>query len=185
MVDMTCRHLTTLRRLRDQLSGLDLDGEAACCPEPGPVVAPDPVLPPKPFFGGRWAPWAIPSAQIDDHPQAGKFVAEFHRMCSGEINLNTHAWAIAKYFFDEHTPRARLDIRRPDWCNLDDGGLIPWNPSWRHADDGDSYVMLVEKRTGRCYLIWQTRYDASRNLMRCGTANIVLAGVRRQGIWAS
>ena len=172
---MTCQHLETLQGLRAQLNALDLD--QAC-----DVVTPPPADPsPKPFFGSRWAPWAIPSAQIVDHPQSGRFLAEFHRMCSGEVNLNTHAWAIAKRYFDDSTPRARLDIRRPDWCNLDDGGLIPWEPSWRHADDGDSYTMLVEKETGRCYLIWQTSFDAARNVMNCGTANVVLEGYKPHG----
>ena len=170
---MTCQHLTSLREIRERLNGLDLDAEGDCCDKPSLVVDPDPPIHSKPFFGSRWAPWAIPSAEIDDHPQADKFRAEFLEMCSGEVNLNTHAWAIAKYFFDEHTPRVRLDVEKPSWCNLTNQDTIPWNPNWPHATDGDSYVIIVHRQSGRCYRIWKTRYDHDRDIMRCGTASVV------------
>lgn len=165
---MTCQHLEALRGLRAQLNALDLDVDC------GAVIPPLVDPQPKPFFGGRWAPWAIKSKQIGDHPQAEKFLAEFLLMCSGEANLNTHDWAIAKREFDDNTPwTAGLEIDRHDWCNLKNGDRIPWHPDWKHGTDGDSYFIIYHAVSGHCYRIWKTRYDKDRNIMRCGTASIV------------
>ena len=136
----------------------------------------------KPWFGSKHAPWAIRADRIESHPENARFKGEFLDMCDGSINLNTHSWAIAKYYFDASTPRTSgLDIGHPDWCNLTNETRIPWHPDWKHATDGDSYTTLVEKETGLCYLIWQTRYDGAANIMRCGAANVVMAGFRPHG----
>ena len=137
---------------------------------------------PKPWFGGRYAPWSIPSTLIRTHQDNERYRRQFFSLCDGSINLNTHAWAIAKYYFDDFTPRTNgLDIEYPKWCNLDQGMRLPWHPAWRHADDADSYTTLVEKDTGMCFLIWKTRYDAARNVMGCNTANVVMAGYKPHG----
>jgi len=145
---------------------------------------------PKPWFGSRFAPWAIPSKLIETHLENDRYRQEFFSLCDGSINLNTHQWAIAKYYFDKYTPRTnRINIEYPKWCNLSEDTDLPWDPSWRHADDADSYTTLIEKDTGQCLLIWKTRYDATQNIMNCNTANVVMAGYKPHGgpvanIWA-
>ncbi|MGI9452456.1 MAG: hypothetical protein ACR2QH_17720 [Geminicoccaceae bacterium] len=137
---------------------------------------------PKPWFGSRYAPWSIPSTLIETHQDDERFRGQFFYLCDGSINLNTHEWAIAKYYFDDFTPRTNgLDIEYPTWCNLAEDMRLPWDPSWRHAHDADSYTTLVEKDTGTCFLIWKTRYDAARNVMGCNTANVVMAGYKPHG----
>lgn len=140
------------------------------------IVDPDPANWPKPWFGGANAPWAVPiDAGIKRHPDNDKLVREYDQMCNGTINLNTHKWAVTKHYYASGTPMATMAIKRPEWCNMDSGEQISWDPSWGHGDDGDSYVTVIHPETGRCFLIWQARYNPQTNVMNCGTANIVTA----------
>lgn len=143
----------------------------------------------KPFFGGKRAPWAVPiSAGLRVHPDNAKLRRQLMSMTSGAINCNAFAWAIAIYYFNAGTPSARLVVERDNWCNMGDGQTIPWHPDWEHATDGDSYVSIVDEGSGACYLVWQPRYDKARNIMRCGTANVVKTTAREhrgeiENIW--
>ena len=128
----------------------------------------------KPWFGGQNAPWAVPiSAGVMTHPDNQRLVSQFREMCDGAINLNTHKWAITKHYSDASTPTVRLEVDRPEWCNLTTGDRIPWQADWNHGNDGDSYVAIIDRQTGKCFLIWKARYDIGNNVMRCGTANRV------------
>ncbi|MGI9492192.1 MAG: hypothetical protein ACR2QF_07325 [Geminicoccaceae bacterium] len=172
----------SLRKIISTADGLNISENTCHDCELNSSVVGSPAENAKPWFGSRYAPWSIPSKRIQTHQHNDRYRGQFFYLCDGSINLNTHEWAIAKYYFNDFTPRTNgLDIEYPKWCNLGEDMRLPWDPAWRHADDADSYTTLVEKDTGKCFLIWKTRYDAARNVMRCNTATVVMAGYKPRG----
>lgn len=141
-------------------------------------TGPEPVDPdddvgevPSHRFSGPNAPWNIPAAQIGTHPRNRDHVAQLLKCCDGKVNLNTRPWSPHIRRFNNSTPRvARLQIRQPTWGNLPTNEPVPWDPSWTVPPDDDAYSILIEEGTNRCYVIWQTDYDASSNVLRCGAA---------------
>lgn len=161
---MTISEAEALRQIRNILDQVA---------EPEPDVDPDAPEPDlKAFrFSGEFAPWNIPAAKIGTHPQNRLHRSEFLNCCDGKININSRLWSPHIRWFDDSTPRvARLEMKRPSWGNLPANEPLPWDVSWTVPHDDDAYSVLIEKGTGRCYVVWQTDYDARTNVMRCGTA---------------
>ena len=138
---------------------------------------PKPEKWPKPTFGGRRAPWCVPSSLVATHSENLRYKQEFWNMCDGSMNLNLYDWAITVHQFDKRTPRVVLSVQRPDWCNMMGGETIPWRDEWRIADDSDAYTTIWNPADGECFLMWQPVYDQRRRVMTVGTANVVTSTV--------
>lgn len=150
-------------------------------PDPDPDVdPPEPAAWSKPWFGSTRAPWAVPSRLIPSHPENAKLRGEFFEMCDGGVNINSHRWAIAVYRANADVPDVRIEVDKPEWCNLKTGAMVPWDAAWTNDDDADSYVSVVDWQ-GRSWSIWGTRYDRARNVLRCKCASLVLEGYKPHG----
>ena len=129
---------------------------------------------PKPKFGGKFAPWAIPSKYLNKHPNNNTLVHKYLTMTNGEINCDGWKWSIALQYYDETVNWAKLNIINDSWSNLDeDRQKVPWDPSWKLPDDDDRYNSIINRSNGMCYLVWQPRYIHASNTLTCGAVNIV------------
>lgn len=134
-------------------------------------------------FGGPFHPLNIPvTVGLPTHPQSNQLLDQVFGIVPGRFNLNPFTFSPAVYF-DDQAGGATAVLVASGQSNLPSGTRVPWNPSVMETpgdfnpDDSDSYVLIINRQTGRCFETYQTRYFASNNQLRCTNARVIKAGI--------
>ena len=141
---------------------------------------------PSPLYGGAYAPWAIPAAQIATHPNSAALVGQIYNAVPNGININVDRFAPA--IFDlQNADTTKTFVRTSTnfGGNLTGGESIPWNDSLFQTpgdfdpSDNDSYTVLVDSVTGLCYEFFQS--DVVGGELRAGRGTRMKLGVDNDG----
>lgn len=136
-------------------------------PDP-PVVVPPTAGTPTALYGGDFAPWTIPAADIATRRDSTNLVNQIYT-AAPEININSDRFTPVIY--DLRDANTTIQFTRTNFRfggNLDTGATIPWNfglfttPFDFDRSDGDSYTILIDSVTGKTFEFFQSRVRNGR-----------------------
>ncbi len=153
-------------------------------------IPPDPAPPvsDRPDFGGPFAPWAIPAANLVTDPNSANEVQQIYNIVPGQFNLNTRLFCPAAFREEDANIIATVNITNQfgDLSNIQNGSGVPWNTNFRfpgdtNPADTDSTAFIYNSTTGRCHAFSVANFNPSNNTITCAIATLIKEGVDRGG----
>ncbi|MGI9451994.1 MAG: hypothetical protein ACR2QH_15340 [Geminicoccaceae bacterium] len=132
---------------------------------------------PEPFFGGPFAPWAIPASSLATDPNSAAEITEIYNIVPGRFNVNSRNFCPAAFDEDDATLNATVNATNTSLSNIANGTTVPWNPAWVFPTDSDATGFTFDPVTGVCRTFSNGFYDIGANRIDCTIAQLIQTGV--------
>ncbi len=108
---------------------------------------------------GENAPWNVPVAGLQRHPESDEYVRRLWDEGSnrpGNFNAVFDEYTYPVYNAADATALFPISIK---WKSPLDGREIPWNPKWQSAPGSDAQVIVLDGQKGIEWDLWQVNFD--------------------------